>query len=159
MLAITHTDAKHATLAVTDGILHGTIVLTLRGEVAVENLLPGDKVITRDSGVAIVEHAEALKTLLHTVTVKAGSLGHTRPETDVTIPADQHILIRDWRARSIFGRDQAIVPAKALVDQEFVTDNGVQDVIVYQICLQSQHTIYAGGLELQSHTPALSQAA
>ena len=159
MLHVSYPDAKRATSAIADGILRGTIVLTLKGEMPVEQLMPGDKVITRDSGVATVTAIESLKTIVQTVKIKAGSLGQTRPEDDVVIPAEQDILVRDWRARSLFGLDQAVVPAGKLIDDEYIVDNGLQDALLFQICFDQPHVFYAGGVEVQSHRSALAQAA
>lgn len=159
MLHVSYPDAKKATAAIADGILRGTIVLTLKGEMPVERLMPGDKVITRDSGVATVRAVESMKTIVQTVKIKAGSLGQTRPEEDVVVPAEQDILVRDWRARSMFGKDQAIVSASKLIDEEFILDNGVQDATLFQVCFDNNHVFYAGGLEVQSHRSALAKAA
>lgn len=159
MLHVSHDHAKAATAAIADGILRGTIVLTLKGEMPVQHLMPGDKVITRDSGLATVQAVESLKTPVQTVTIKAGSLGQTRPQDDVTVPARQSLLIRDWRALAMFGKAEAIVEAADLIDNEFVTDNGVQDTTLFQICFDAPHIIYAGGLEVESHMTALAQAA
>ena len=159
MLHVSYPDAKKATAAIADGILRGTIVLTLKGEMPVERLMPGDKVITRDSGVSTVRAIESMKTVVQTVKIKAGSLGQTRPEDDVVVPAEQDILVRDWRARSMFGKDQAIVSAIKLIDDEFILDNGLQDATLFQVCFDSDHVFYAGGLEVQSHSSALAKAA
>lgn len=159
MLHVSYPDAKQATSAIADGILRGTVVLTLKGEMPVERLMPGDKVITRDSGVATVRAVEAMKTIVQTVKIKAGSLGQTRPEEDVVVPAQQDILVRDWRARSMFGKDQAIVSANQLVDGEFILDNGMQDAVLFQVCFDNSHVFYAGGLEVQSHRSVLAKAA
>ena len=76
------------------------------------------------------------------VAIKAGSLGHTRPDHNVIIPAEQNILVRDWRAQSMFGKAQTIVQAEELIDGEFITDLGTRDLHLVHLTFDSQHIIY-----------------
>lgn len=130
------------------GLMAGSIVLTLEGEMPVEFLSPGDRVITRDSGMAVIRHVHRRLAHIETVQIKAGSLGHARPESDVTLPASQEVLIRDWRAEAVFGNKQALVPARRLADGEFVTLQHARDVTLHMIEFDREHVIYADGLEL-----------
>lgn len=140
---------RYTPYAVLDtGLLQGTIMLTLDGEIPVEFLSVGDKIITRDSGIAKVEHIQRSTRDVHTIALAAGSLGHTRPERDALLAADQMCLIRDWRAQALFGADRALVAARALVDGEFITDLGIQEQTLIQIFCDGPHILYADGLEL-----------
>ncbi|MFK7754429.1 MAG: Hint domain-containing protein [Sedimentitalea sp.] len=130
------------------GFAPDTVVLTQKGEMPVQALSAGDRVITRDAGLVSVQHVSSSRHVVRTVAIKAGSLGDTRPDQDMILPANQAILIRDWRAQALFGCDQAMVRADALVDGEFVRDLGLQDMILHQIHLAHPHVVYAGGLEL-----------
>ena len=132
------------------GLVDGTIIMTLAGEKAIQDLASGDRVITRDSGMAVVKAIRMHTVTVDTVTIKAGSLGHTRPDCDVTVPADQKIFIRDWRAEAMFGSKQAMIPASRLVDGEFVTLARGVEMTVYEIEFDGQHVIYADGLEVSS---------
>jgi len=130
------------------GIVAGSIIFTAEGEIPVEYLSPGDKVVTRDSGMVTL-----LDTFIHripaqAVAIKAGSLGHTRPDHNVIIPAEQNILVRDWRAQSMFGKAQTIVQAGDLIDGEFITDLGARDLHLVHLTFDRQHVIYADGLEI-----------
>lgn len=130
------------------GLLHGAKLLTLDGEIPVEFLSVGDKLITRDSGIARVQHVQRSKRMVHTVSFAAGSLGHTRPESDARLAADQMVLIRDWRARALFNSERALVAARSLVDGEFIVDLGTVETTIYQIFSDGPHILYADGLEL-----------
>lgn len=132
------------------GLLQGTTVLTLEGETPVEFVSVGDKIITRDSGIARVEHIQRTTRRVHTIALAAGSLGHTRPERDAILAGDQMCLIRDWRAQAMFGADRALVAARALVDGEFIRDLGLQDQTLYQIFCDGPHILYAEGLEVST---------
>ena len=110
------------------GIVAGSIIFTAEGEIPVEYLSPGDKVVTRDSGMVTLLDTFVHRISAQAVAIKAGSLGHTRPDHNVIIPAEQNILVRGWRARSMFGKAQTIVQAEDLIDGEFNNDVGARDL-------------------------------
>ncbi len=142
---------KFAPYAARDtGLLQGTILLTLDGEMPVEFVSVGDKVITRDSGIARVEHIQRSTRMVHTIAFAAGSLGHTRPERDAVLAGDQMCLIRDWRAQAMFGADRALVAARTLVDGEFIRDLGQMEQTLIQIFCDGPHILYAEGLEVST---------
>ena len=139
------------------GLMGGTIILTLDGEQCAEAIRPGARVITRDSGMARVEEVSRLTRLVPLVSIAAGSLGDTRPDQDLILPASQAVLIRDWRSQAMFGRAQALVEARALIDGEFIRDLGRREVVLHQLHFDRPHVIYAGGLELGTgDAPALA---
>jgi len=130
------------------GVLSGSIVLTLDGEMPIEHLGAGDRVVTRDTGTAILSgvHRHVLRT--RGIRILAGSLGDTRPDRDVVLPEAQQILVRDWRAKALFGLREALVPAAALLDGEFITSEGVLSMVLYELHFGVPHVIYVDGLEL-----------
>ncbi|KEJ90129.1 Hint domain-containing protein [Sulfitobacter donghicola] len=132
------------------GLLKGTTLLTLEGEMPVEFINVGDKVITRDSGITRILHIQRSTRLVHTIELAAGSLGHTRPERDVVLAGDQMCLIRDWRAQAMFGADRALVAARTLVDGEFIRDQGMQEQTLFQFFCDGPHILYADGLEVST---------
>jgi len=132
------------------GLLQGTTLLTLDGEMPVEFIAVGDKIITRDSGIARVEHIQRTTRMVHTISVAAGSLGHKRPERDALLAGDQMCLIRDWRAQAMFSADRALVAARTLVDGEFIRDLGQQEHTLIQLFCDAPHILYADGLEVST---------
>jgi hypothetical protein len=132
------------------GLLQGTTLLTLEGEMPVEFVSVGDKIITRDSGIAKVEHIQRSTRMVQTIAVAAGSLGHMRPERDALLAGDQMCLIRDWRAQALFSADRALVAARTLVDGEFIRDLGMQEQTLIQIFCDGPHILYAEGLEVST---------
>ncbi|MBU2982678.1 Hint domain-containing protein [Lentibacter algarum] len=136
------------TLANADGFIVGSTVLTLEGEMPVEFLTPGDRVITRDSGMAVLLAIEAVELETDMVWIMGGSLGHNKPDADTLMPANQHILLRDWRAEALAGAPQAFAPAAALVDGEFIRDAGRKEVTLYKLTFEAPHILYVDGLEL-----------
>lgn len=136
------------------GLPAGTKVLTLDGELPVEFLAPGDRVITRDSGMATVRAVRVRAIRAEAVAVAAGSLGHDRPDADTILPATQQVLVRDWRARAIFGADRALVAVARLADGQYVRALGPREMRVVTLEFDREHVIYAGGLEVAAPAPA-----
>ena len=130
------------------GILSGTVVLTADGEIPVEFLTPGDRIITRDTGLVRLAGLAWRNVVARLILFSAGSLGHRRPDRDLALPADQLVLIRDWRATALAGTAQALLPARALVDGEFVRDLGPQPLCLHLLRFARPQVIYAGGMEL-----------
>ena len=64
------------------------------------------------------------------------------------------MLIRDWRAKAMFGQPQAVVPAFELIDDEFIRDEGLQMLDLCILSFDRPHVIYAGGMEIATSKAA-----
>lgn len=138
------------TVANVAGLAAGTTVMTLDGEKSVEDLKAGDRIITRDSGMAILREVRTKEAHIASIQIKAGSLGHTRPTDDMLVGPDTLVHIRDWRAKALFGADVATVKAKRLIDGEFVSEVDACKMTMSELVFDKQHIIYADGLEIAS---------
>lgn len=130
------------------GITVGTPVLTLDGELPVQFLAPGDRVITRNGarvlkaiGVQVLREAAMIR-------VSASALGHDRPEGDVFLAPAQKVLLRDWRAKALYGSETALVEAVRLADGEYIRKETVAELRLFTLHFGRDEVIYAGGLEL-----------
>jgi len=135
-----------ATLA--SGLPAGTLVMTLQGEVAVEALMPGDRIISRTMGTAVLRDVAARVADVAMVRILAGSLGHTRPGRDLSVGPDTMIHIRDWRAQALYGKPAALIPARRLVDGEFVALQDHALTTLYTLTFDRPQVVYADGLEI-----------
>lgn len=126
----------------------GTQILTADGDLPVEYLSPGDGVVTRNGGMMRLEAVHATTVSTRAVLVTSGSLGVHRPGQDVILPADQPVLIRDWRARALYGASQALASAGQLVDGEFIKDIGPRKLVLFRLAFDRPRVIYVNGLEL-----------
>lgn len=140
------------------GILPGTEVLTLDGALPVEVLAPGDRIITRNSGVAMLKGVEHGYQTCETVRIRAGSLGHDRPDMDTFLPSDQKLLIRDWRAKALYGESQKLIEAKQLIDGEYLSLQPKARHMVFRLFFDQPQVIYADGLELECATAPIMMA-
>lgn len=159
MIDMTANETKFGTAIVHDsGIAAGSAVLTLGGVLPVEYLQPGDRVVTRGG-------ATRLKALIPSrysgpaYVVQGGSLGHMLPGEDSILTPGTRILIRDWRAKTIFGRDSALVAVDALADGEYVREIVATDLPMFTLVFDTEQVVYAAGLELAAHADTVADSA
>ncbi len=102
----------------------GTLIATPRGEVAVESLRAGDKVVTRDNGLQEIRWVGqkalnwtdmAAAPYLRPVLVKQGSLGNGLPERDMMVSPNHRLLVANDRTALYFDEHEVLVSAKHLV--------------------------------------------
>lgn len=124
------------------------MVLTLAGEIAASDLLPGARIITRDSGVVTLRAVTFSRVTAEVIRFKAGSLGHTRPDRDTLTLPGTLIHLRDWRAQAMRQAPAASIAAQDLVDGEFVASEQATIRTVVTLFLDRPHVIYADGLEI-----------
>lgn len=103
----------------------GTLIATPRGEVAVEDLAPGDLVVTADAsaqpivwtgGVTLNELDLARNPNLRPIRISAGALGDRVPARDLVVSPQHRMLIRSAIAGRMFGAEEVLVPACKLLD-------------------------------------------
>jgi len=132
------------------GLISGTTVMTTGGAIPVENLKVGDNVVNPDMSTAVLRDIHITVAAITSVIIKAGALGHTCPQRDLVLGPDTLVHIRDWRAQALFQTDAAIVKAKRLIDGEFILNQPVKSLTVYELVFDNQHLLYADGLEIAS---------
>lgn len=150
-------DLSAKTIFVDAGMLLGTPVLTLDGELPVEFLAPGDRVLTR-GGMRRVQSIEVTSVQnARVVHIARDSLGVGRPVATITVSPTQQILLRDWRAKAILGQPEALISAERLTDGEYVRADILAEARFFTLRFERSEIIYAGGVELAC-TPAMAKA-
>ncbi|WP_298678478.1 Hint domain-containing protein [uncultured Lentibacter sp.] len=130
------------------GIPLGSVVLTLEGALPVEFLTPGDRVITRDTGMAILRSVDVSEAECDVVFVGAAALGPSRPDSNSLLAATQKLLVRDMNYRPTTAQDQAFFTARELVNGSSVRETGRQKLKLFKLNFDSSHVVYVNGLEL-----------
>lgn len=130
------------------GIVLGTPVLTLDGELPVEFIMPGDRVITRNGMRKVVQVEVTRVENARVVALSRDSMGVGRPVEDIFVAPNQPILIRDWRAKALYGRAEAMIPAARLCDGEFIRADILPEARFVTLRFEGPEVIYAGGMEL-----------
>ena len=134
------------------GLCEGTQVMTLDGNLPVEYLAAGDRVVTRN-GARTLRHVARRALTDCPILVRRGALGPGRPAADMYLAPDQGVHLRDWRARVLCGSDQRAVPVSRLRDgKHIVWGAQPREMRVYELEFTHQQVIYAEGVEVMSAT-------
>jgi hypothetical protein len=105
----------------------GTSIATPRGEVLIEDLKAGDKVITRDNGIQEIRWVGHKKMEwkhfvaaphLKPVLIRAGSLGNGLPERDMMVSPNHRMLVANDRTSLYFEEREVLVAAKHLINNQ-----------------------------------------
>ena len=141
----------------------GTMILTDRGEVAVEDLRAGDLVETLDHGPQplrwVGKRALSIADLivqpaLQPVRIAAGALGCGLPERDMLVSPQHRMVVDGVRAEMLFGAAEVLVAAThltALPDVEQVLPYGVTYIHLLFDC---HELVQADGAWSESFQPA-----
>ncbi len=110
----------------------GTLIATPRGEVAVESLRVGDKIITRDNGMQEIRWLGrrdlswtdlAAAPHLKPILIRQGSFGNGLPERDMMVSPNHRLLVANDRTALYFDEHEVLVAAKHLA-----AGNGIRSV-------------------------------
>jgi Ca2+-binding RTX toxin-like protein len=125
--AVTGTMAFHNIENVIPCFTPGTLIATPKGERPVEDLRPGDRVITRDSGIqeirwvgrkALDRQALLSSPHLKPILIRQGSLGHGLPERDMLVSPNHRLLVANDMTALYFDAHEVLVAAKHLVNNK-----------------------------------------
>ncbi|WP_417599733.1 Hint domain-containing protein [Pararhodobacter oceanensis] len=141
----------------------GTMIDTLRGKRAVEDLVPGDKVLTRDNGyqpLAWVGRRDLAAAELATcpqaapIRIAAGALGAGLPEQDLRVSPRHRMLVTGARAELMFGEREVLVTAADLLALPGVTQEAAGDVSYIHVMCERHEIIRAEGSWSESFQPS-----
>ncbi len=147
------------------GVLgRGAILQTALGPTAVEDLLPGDQVMTSSSGLqtllwkgsmTLVPNYETARPESCSMTrIPADSFGLGRPTPDLVLGPAARILHKATGIRTLTGSDAAFIPAADFVDQsQFISLTPASPVNVYQIGFEQHERVSVNGVEVESLHP------
>ncbi len=132
----------------------GTHIRTMQGEVPVENLEPGDWIMTLDNGPQqlrwIGQRTVSGQGNLAPIRIRAGTFGS---HGKLLLSPQHRVLVHDVRAEMFFGEDQVLVAAKDLVNDRSVRQVP-QDKVTYVHLLFDEHqVIWSEGLATESFLP------
>jgi Ca2+-binding RTX toxin-like protein len=141
----------------------GTLIETAMGPRLVENLRPGDQVITRDHGlqslrwigqrrISLAE--QVLNPFLRPVRIAAGALGQGVPHAPVTVSPQHRVLIVDPQSEMLFGEAEVLVAAQHLVDDVTVTQPYLADATYVHLLFDRHEVVQTSGLWSESFQPA-----
>ncbi|WP_371224641.1 Hint domain-containing protein [Roseovarius sp. 2305UL8-3] len=140
---------------------HGSLVTTTRGPIAVEDLEPGMKLITREHGSQPIQWIGAMRLVPQATETSAhdarmtrimsNAFGFTRPERDLMAGPGARIL-----RKGVGDGPDMLVPVRHLSDGVQVIDIvPPSPVMVYHLCLRKHATVLVNGLEMESFHPGI----
>lgn len=142
----------------------GTRILTAKGPVPVEDLRPGELVLTRDNGpqplrwvgqIHLSHQDLVARPDLQPVRIGAQALGSTGPDRSMLVSPQHRLLIEGARAEMYFGESEVLVPAKHLLGQAEVTRALPAEGVTYVHILFDRHELVSSeGLWTESFQPA-----
>ncbi|MDO9637681.1 MAG: Hint domain-containing protein [Pseudotabrizicola sp.] len=140
----------------------GTLIATPKGEVAVENLRLGDKVITRDNGIQEIRwmgakqmgwHDFAGNPHLRPVMIKAGSLGNGLPERDMMLSPNHRVLVANDRTALYFDEHEVLVAAKHLIGGRGIQQVDSVGTTYFHFMFDQHEVVLSNGAWTESFQP------
>lgn len=140
----------------------GTLIATPRGEVPVEELSVGDRIITRDNGLqeirwigrnAMSGHELRANPHLQPVLIKAHSLGNGLPERDMLVSPNHRILVANDRTQLYFDEHEVLVSAKHLLGNAGVHSLEAFSVTYIHFMCDQHEVVLSNGAWTESFQP------
>jgi hypothetical protein len=141
----------------------GVLIRTADGTRPVETLRPGDRVWTADRGMRPLLHLLSrpvsdtelsAQPALRPILIRAGAFGPGRPARDLRVSPQHRILVSDWRVALLWGAEEVLVPARALVDGDrIVVDEAARDVTYHHLVFDAHEIVESEGLLSESYLP------
>jgi len=149
-----HTDVGLVTVHVVPCFVAGTQIATPEGMRRVEELQPGDLVLTQDAGAQplrwVGRRAVPAEGRFAPIRFAEGAHGVAR---ELLLSPQHRVLVRDPVAELLFGEAEVLVAAKDLVDgrQVTVAEGGMVEYV--HILFDRHHIVFAEGLASESFLP------
>ncbi len=144
----------------------GTRLRCEGGEVPIEALRPGDRVLTRDAGPQPVLWTASRRMTgarlyampdLRPIRFRLGALGIGRPDRDLLVSPRHRMLVQGAAARALFNAPEVLVAAEDLVNGQGVTvDHLLREVTYVHILFERHQIVWANGLETESFHPGMA---
>ncbi|WP_425100915.1 Hint domain-containing protein [Tropicibacter sp. S64] len=144
----------------------GTLFPTVRGAVAIEDLLPGDYIETANGSEAVmwigstsyIPGRDEVDTTLTSLTrVTSGAYGPNRPDMDLLVGPAARMVIRHPRLGTLLGQDSVLAPIRDYADGDRllqITPAG--PVQMYHVMTARHTTVMIGGIEMETYHPGKS---
>lgn len=136
------------------GIARGTHIMTARGEVLVERLKVGDRVITRDHGMQTVR---CIGSQTATVTDENAPIlfrkGAIKNNRDLIVSADHRVVVKGAEAMMLYGVKEVLIPAHKLVNGDTIVRAIGGEVEFFQIVTDQHEVIYCEAAANESFMP------
>mgnify|MGYP000040442501 FL=1 len=142
----------------------GTLIQTTHGPVAIEDLLPGDEIMTAEYGPTRLLWVGSMTLVpkfdspappeARMTRVMPEAFGMGKPMTNMMFGPGARVLAPAARLREQIGNEKILTPMHHLLDGHGVIEIvPPRPVSLYHLCLAKHATINAGGLSVESYHP------
>ncbi len=141
-----------------------TRIATAEGTRLIQNLRPGDRILTKDNGPQSVLWSGSRRMTgarlyamphLRPIRFRAGALGNGRPDGDLLVSPQHRMLIRGAPAQALFNVDEVLVAAEDLLnDSSIQIDHALREVTYVHVMLERHNIVFANGVETESFHPS-----
>ena len=142
----------------------GSLIDTEMGPVAIEDLLPGDKVVTADGAVQPVVWKGSVtivpglkqgqKREMKLTRLMADSFGLSRPMRSIVAGPSARLLHTPLKMRALAGQSKILAPVNAFVDGVNVIETAPPTAVeLFHFCLPRHAAVRVGGMEFESYHP------
>ncbi len=132
----------------------GTRISTVNGAVPIEELVPGDLVLTRDNGFQPVQWLGSTTVPAHghwaPIRIEAGTLGTSR---DLLVSPQHRMLLTDANARFLFGSSEVLSAARFLINDHSIRRQPCGMVTYMHLLLNQHEVIFAEDCPSESFFP------
>lgn len=140
----------------------GTIIQTDRGQVPVQDIRPGHRVLTRDRGFQrivwtgsrhLTTAEQAARPDLRPVLIARGALGPAMPDRPMAVSPQHRLLVEGPRTKLLFGEREVLVPAVHLVGYPGITRAAVAPVQYVHVMCAAHEVLWSDGIWTESFQP------
>ncbi|MFY0633003.1 MAG: Hint domain-containing protein [Vannielia sp.] len=142
------------------GISASARILTAEGERRLGELEPGARIVSRTSGMVRLAGLTRFRCEAVPIALAPHALGNGRPSDLVHVSPAQKLLLRDWRAKLLFGSPVALAPAVSLVDNGYITRTPrLKGMEMVTLAFDAPEILYIGMLECAFEPDEAAKAA
>ncbi|MCR8723358.1 Hint domain-containing protein [Frigidibacter sp. ROC022] len=132
----------------------GTLIETPEGPRPIEDMVPGDLVLTKDRGPQPLRWSGCRRVpargSMAPVAFAPGAIGNSRR---LLVSPQHRILVSDWRAELLFGEGSVLVRAKDMVNGSTITRIEGGSVTYHHILFDRHEIVFAEGVASESFQP------
>jgi hypothetical protein len=138
----------------------GTPVATLAGDIAVEDLRVGHRVLTMDNGYQPIRwigcrHLEETDLERHPdlrpIRIRTTALGQGRPERDIMVSPQHRVLVSNAVAERMFGQKEVLIAAKHLLSLDGIEiAEDITSVTYWHFFFDQHQIVFSNGAATES---------
>lgn len=132
----------------------GTLIATPDGDRPIQNLRPGDLVLTHDNGAQPIRWTGVRSTIGINedtpVTIESGVLGNSAP---LVLSPNHRVLVVHEKAELLFGEPECLVAAKFLCARDGISQTKTGRIAYHHIMLERHEIVMANGILCESLLP------